>query len=345
MDPLTHLLLGGSVGYAAFGRKLGAHAAGLGMLAGVLPDVDSVIRSGEDPLLAIEYHRHFTHSLFIVPLGGLVAVLPWLATARFRAQWLVVWACAALAYLSHCLLDAATTYGTQLLRPFSDARFGWDLISIVDPVFTLALLVGLVIGLVRSKPRIVAASLTFCAAYLVLGGMQQFRAAQAQGELAASRGHRIERRQVMPTLANNIVWRTLYLRDGRIYSDRVRVGWFSSPTTLIGSSLPMVTVEDLTEVEVQGNGKRRSFERFAWFSNGWVARSPGDETVLGDMRYSLSLDAFDPIWGIRLGGAGATNGVEWVSRTRDRKLELSRLWQEITGRHPGYVAVSGRVRE
>ncbi len=39
----------------------------------VIPDMDVLIRSASDPLLAIEYHRHFTHALAFIPVGGLIA--------------------------------------------------------------------------------------------------------------------------------------------------------------------------------------------------------------------------------------------------------------------------------
>jgi inner membrane protein len=135
----------------------------------------------------------------------------------------------------------------------------------------------------------------------------------------------------MPTLGNNIVWRSFYLAAGHIYSDRIRVGWFGAESHRTGTSLPLATSHALTQFEREANERTRGFERFAWFSQGWVARSPLDATVLGDMRYSLSADAFDPVWGIRF--SSTTNGVrvEWVSRERERRPELRKLWSEILG--------------
>ena len=246
----------------------------------------------------------------------------------------------ALGFLRGILLDACTSYGTQFLVPFSQHRFGWDLISIVDPLFTGALLAGLVVNaialrrsrreealaeggmrsaergtesqsLLTSAPthRWTWAALGFCAGYLALGAVQKARAHGAQAELAAARGHRRERTEVMPTLANQLVWRSLYLHDGRIYSDRLRVPWLGAVTGREGTSLPLVTRRDLTPAESERNGPLRSFERFAWFSEGWLARAPGDPAVIGDMRYSLSAKAFDPIWGIRFTAPGAATEV------------------------------------
>jgi inner membrane protein len=339
MDPITHVLLGASLGYAAFGKKLGRTAATSAGLAAFAPDADIFIRSATDPLLAIEYHRGFTHALVFAPVGAALVASIWILRSRWRPQALALWLCCLIGYVSHSLLDAATSYGTQLLWPFSNVRAGWDLISIIDPIFTLALLMGLVLALVLKQIRFAALALAVGAAYLVLGGVQHARAAAAQKQLAARRGHTIERFEVMPTLANNLVWRALYVHAGKIYSDRIRVGWFSGATVVEGWALPLVTETELTEAE-RARNQQRSFERFNWFSEGWVARKPGDDSVFGDMRYSLSTEAFDPIWGIRFTASEAPAEVEWVNRSRDRRISVADLWQEISGRDARYLRLS-----
>lgn len=330
MDPLTHTLLGAGLGYAAFGQKLGRTAALAGGLAALLPDADVFIRSSTDPLVAIEFHRHFTHALAFAPVGAALVACLWCGRVGWRDRWPQLWLCSLLAYVSHCLLDAATSYGTQLLWPFTRHRVGWNLISIIDPVFTLALAVGLGLALKRQRLRPVGLALGFAALYLSLGGVQHARATAAQRQLAEQRGHVVKRTEVMPTLANNLVWRALYVDQGQIYSDRIRVGWFSRPTVVPGWALPVVTAAELSPAE-RARNQRRSFERFTWFSEGWVARKPGDATVLGDMRYSLSTGAFDPIWGIRFTPPGSATDVEWVNQSRNRRLSATELWHEISG--------------
>ncbi len=335
MDPITHTLLGSSLAYFGFGRRLGrATAAGLGALAGAAPDLDVFIGSATDPLIAVEYHRHFTHALPFAPVGAalvvglLAAHRPW--REKWSGQYGAVWACALVAWVSHCLLDAATSYGTQLLWPLTDRRFGWDFIAVIDPVFTLALLTGLVVALRRARPGAALAGLVVAAAYLGLGVVQHGRAIGAQARLAAARGHTPERIEVMPTLGNLLVWRALYEHGGQIHADRIRVGLAGDATVRDGWALAKVVASDLTPAEL-ARDQRRSFARFAWFSEGWVARSPGDASVLGDMRYSLSTEAFDPIWGIRFNPPSAPAEVEWVNRSRERRVTPSELWTEMQG--------------
>ena len=151
-----------------------------GALAGVAADLDVFISSSTDPLLFLEYHRQFTHSLIFVPIGALiVALCLWPFLKRSLQPKELLTACF-LGYLSHGLLDACTTYGTQLLWPFTDDRVAWNVISIVDPLFTLPLLITVVLG-VRAKrvnawPRI---GLIWLFAYLGAGEIQRQRAETA----------------------------------------------------------------------------------------------------------------------------------------------------------------------
>lgn len=308
-----------------------------GALAALLPDADFFIRSANDPLLAIEHHRGFTHSLSFVPVGAaVVAALAWWRKPG-TGTWATWWACCVVGYLSHCLLDASTSYGTQLLWPFSNHRAGWDLISIIDPPFTLVLGIGLGVALRRRQRGFAMGALGLAALYLAAGNLQHHRAVAVQEELAVARGHGRERFEVMPTLGNNLVWRALYVHAGRIYSDRIRVGWFGSAAVREGWSLPVVDERELTPEERVRDGASRSFARFQWFSEGWVARDPARLLILGDMRYSLSTEAFDPVWGIRFTPPGEPVPVAWVNRTRERRIAGAELWREILGRDPRFV--------
>ncbi|HKT68929.1 MAG TPA: metal-dependent hydrolase, partial [Terriglobales bacterium] len=333
---------GATIGYVACGRRLGRHAALLGALAGITPDIDHFVSSETDPLLYVEYHRHFTHSLLFAFVGAFLPMLPWLLRKSFRAQWKTLWLCSWPAYLSHCLLDASTTWGTQLYWPFANTRVSWDIIAIVDPIFTLTILFLLLWTMLRRSGRAANIALIFAVAYLGFGAAQHMRAKGVQRKLATARGHSMLRSEVMPTLANNVVWRSVYLADGRIYSDRIRVSWFAPGTARPGLSLPLLTASELTVAEQKANRVHRGFDRFAWFSDGWIARAPGDEEVIGDMRYSRSTDAFDPVWGIRFITRDGEPAVEWVSRERGRKLGLSQLWDEISGRDQRFKPLAAR---
>lgn len=336
MDSLTHILLGASAGYALFRRPLGRSAAAIGALAAFIPDADVFIRDAQDPLLAVEFHRQFTHSLLFSLLGSCLVAALWWRHRAFRKHWALVGLCALTGYLSHCLLDAATTYGTQLFWPFSDRRVSWDWIAIVDPLATATILVGLAWALWRQQAIPARIGLGLFLAYVAFGGLQHARARAALHALAQERGHAIERAAIMPTLANNVVWRSLYESDGRIYSDRFRVGWLTRVRVWEGGSVPKATLASLTPIEQQRNQGVRAFERFAWFSDHWVARVPSNLDVIGDMRYSASAEPFAPLWGIRFTPPGTPLRYAWEQLVRVRRLDVAGLWSEIRGEQPGY---------
>ncbi|WP_133151708.1 metal-dependent hydrolase, partial [Vibrio splendidus] len=154
MDPLTQGVLGASLSQSASKKQNLVVAGVLGLLSGMAPDVDAFIRSQSDPLLALEFHRQFTHSLLFIPIGSLICalVLHHLIAKRRGLSFKQSWLFCALGYGTHALLDACTTYGTQLLWPFTNARFAWNTISIIDPIYTLPILVLLVFATLKRAP-------------------------------------------------------------------------------------------------------------------------------------------------------------------------------------------------
>ena len=105
----------------------------IGFLAGLLADVDALFTQSEiDPLLQLDFHRHFTHALLFIPFGGLIAaVLMWPVLKRYLPfKRLLLFTTAG--YATSGLIDACTSYGTSLLWPLSDERTAWNIISIID---------------------------------------------------------------------------------------------------------------------------------------------------------------------------------------------------------------------
>lgn len=335
MDPLTQGLLGAAAAHVVSGRRLGRRALLIGAVGGVLPDADVFIRSAADPLLAVEVHRQFTHALAFIPFGGFIAALPWLVRKSNRAAWKTIAGAAIAGYATHGLLDACTTYGTQLFWPFSDARVAWDTISVIDPIFTLMLLAGTIVAAIRRSPRSAAVALALCLAYLAAGAVQRGRASRVQERLAATREHPIVRGKVFPTIGNNLVWRSLYRSGDTLYVDRIRVPWFGEAHFSPGTSVRSVDEDGLDPAERSVPRIVADFRRFRWFSDGWLARDANDPSVIGDVRYSMRTDAFDAIWGIRFHPDRAVP-TEWVSRSRDRTIDPAELWDEISGKDPAY---------
>lgn len=344
MDPFTHALLGACAAQSVLAspqrdfvgryprRQLWLVAA----LGGLLPDLDVLIRSASDPLLAIEFHRHFTHSLLFIPLGGLLAASPWLLFRAQRPRWRLLWLAGMLGYATHGVLDACTNYGTHLLWPFSDKRTAWHWVTTIGPLLTLGLLLGLILSVRHRTKRAALAALAFAAAYVGIAAVQQDRAFDAQKQIAAARGHQVARGEIFPTVGNPLIWRSLYESGGMLYTDRVRV--MSGTQWKAGHAVELLE-EKILPPEMQTHARiSADFRRFRYFSAGWVARAAGDPSIIGDARYSLSLERFEPIWGVRF-HPQAGQPTEWVDRTAQNRIPASALWAEISGQADGYGAL------
>ena len=75
MDPVSQGALGASVPQAISNKKTVAAATLFGWLSGMAPDLDIFIRSSTDPMVRMEFHRQFTHSLIFIPVGALLCAL------------------------------------------------------------------------------------------------------------------------------------------------------------------------------------------------------------------------------------------------------------------------------
>ena len=298
MDPITQGALGAV--WAQCGTRGASlkRATWIGIFGGMLADIDVLIRSSSDSLLALDFHRHFTHSLFFIPLGGLIAALVVGLVTRGRVPWREALLPATLGYASHGLLDGCTSYGTHLLWPLSDARISWSIISIVDPLYTLPLLGGVVLAYRARSARPAWIALALSLLYLGLGTLQSDRASGELHRLAETRGHVMERSDVRPSFGNNILFRGYYEADGRYHVAAIRVGWFSAPRVYPGGSIEALDREAFAREHALSDTKKRDIARFSHFSDGYLVRHPRHPTVIGDFRYAAVPHAIDPMWGI-----------------------------------------------
>lgn len=327
MDPVSQGALGAAFAQTVTGRRRLLAAGLLGALGGMAPDLDVLIRSSSDPLLFLDYHRQFTHALVFIPVGAwLCAVIlhpiarRWL---RFRETWLFC----GLGYATHGLLDACTSYGTQLLWPFSDARIAWNHVAVVDPLFTLPLLGLLAAAALRRRPRLATFGLAWAVLYIGFGFVQGQRAEQAAAALAESRGHLPERLTVKPSFANLLVWKSIYRAEGSFHVDAVRVGLHAR--IVPGERVPALDLaRDLPWLQ-PASRQGRDLERFRRFSADYLALDPADPHRVVDIRYSMVPNQIDALWGIRLDPAApADQPVAFFTNRRasaDHRAALVRL--------------------
>ena len=320
MDPLTQGLLGGALAQSVADNNKARPAAIVGFAAALPADFDILIGSADDPLLNIEFHRHFTHSLVFIPIGALIiAPLLWLLL-RKHLNFRQVYLYALLGFATSGLLDACTSYGTHLLWPFSDERIAWSIIAIVDPLFTLTLLIALIVGIKYRKHRPARIGLTLAGAYLLLGLWQQHNALDQAQHLAAQRGHKAERMLVKPTLGNLVLWRSVYQSGNQFYVDAIRIG--PGPNRVYqGESAPQfILARDRADLAAD-SVLAGDIERFSRLSEFYVAPAPTRENVLIDVRYSMLPTETAPMWGIDLNVGSPTEHAQFRVY-RDRSSDV-----------------------
>jgi inner membrane protein len=339
MDPLTQGVIGAAASQLVSRRREKIAAAVIGFFSGLAADLDVLISSSTDPLLFLEYHRHFTHSLFFIPIGALLCTLAFRAVFRrwfkhnelsFKSTYLFSFS----GYATHALLDACTTYGTQLFWPLSDMRVAWNNVSVIDPLFTLPLLIVIAFAVFKRSQRAAVVGAIYAFSYLGLGGLQNYRAAEAAEELALSRGHTPSNLGVKPSFANIVVWKSVYQYQDRYYVDAIHI--FGSQKVYEGTSVEMLDVAKHFPWLPSESQQALDIERFRWFSNRHLALDPDNANRIIDVRYSLTPNEVTGMWGITLDQTkGLADHVVWSNNRPAGQAALKKtgeLFDMLLGR-------------
>lgn len=322
MDPLTQGALGTSLSQSFSNKRTLLLAGVMGFLSGMAPDLDIFIRSESDPLLFLEFHRQFTHSLLFIPIGGLIcACLFYILIAKFSSlSFKHTYIYCTLGYATHGLLDSCTSYGTQLLWPMSNHRYSWDNISIIDPLLTIPLIIFIILAVVKKNPKYSRIGFTWVICYLLLGVYQNHRVSEIGWQLAKQRGHSPTRLEAKPSFGNLILWKVIYEIDDGFYTDGVRAG--IRIKTYPGSLAPKLNFKrdfpwlDLTSQQA------KDIERFKWFSQGYVSVDPNIPLRIIDARYSLLPNEAKGLWSIWLSPSAEHD--QHVEYRMDRQINTSK---------------------
>ena len=285
MDSVTQAVLGAGIQGAMLGRVQGRRALIYGAALATVPDLD-VLMSYPDPVSLMTYHRGFSHSVFV--LTGLAMLLAWLirkywplAPYSGRRLFLTLW----LVLVTHPILDAFTVYGTQLFWPLTPTPESWSAVFIIDPVYTVPLLLGVLFaiafGLTRTARRVLAAALVFSTAYLGFGLAGRMAAEHRVRDAMQGQGVAVAELRAIPMPFNTLVWRVIAkTSDGHYYEavssrfDRDTPEWVRLPLNLEAGKL-------LADVPLH--------ERLRWFTDDWLRYDIiGDALVVSDLRMGMA---------------------------------------------------------
>ncbi|HEY5633175.1 MAG TPA: metal-dependent hydrolase [Burkholderiaceae bacterium] len=330
MDTISQFALGAAVGAAVVGRRVGlARAALWGGVCGIAPDLDAFIDYG-DPVSNMTQHRAETHALFWQTLASppIAGALAWLHRARARPRdafpgWLLaVW----LVLVTHALLDATTIYGTQLGLPFTNHPYGLGSIFIIDPLYTLPLIAGLVLAARSGSPgrlRWNAAGLALSSAYLAWSAIAQWGVQEIVARDLAARGDPPPARVlVTPAPFNTLLWRVLVMRESS-YDE----GYYA----LADRGRPIRFERFALDPELLAQGRAvPALARIAWFSHGFFkVEDRGGVVVVSDLRmgtepaYSFEFavatraSTMRPIVPVSVGGLRGVDlpaSLRWIAR-------------------------------
>ena len=322
MDPVSQGAVGAAFAQSAAKKENIILIGFIGFLAGLAPDLDVLIRSEDDPILFLEYHRQFSHSLFFIPIGSFFIALFIFPFVRSLMSLKMVYIASFLGYATHGLLDACTSYGTQLFWPFSDQRVTWNNISIVDPIFTIPIVILLAIAITKRKRIFSFIAIGWITFYLSLGFIQYERTLSAAMDLANSRGHNAERMTLKPSFGNLILWKSIYQHEETYYVDAIRT--VHSSTWCLGESIEMFDYQYHLPSLDKDSQQAKDIERFRWFSQDYLGYDDKNSLVT-DIRYSMIPNQIAPMWGLVIDTEQSidNHATWWTSRSLDQsQLDL-----------------------
>lgn len=332
MDSLTQIVLGAAVGEAVLGKKVGNKAMLFGAIAGTIPDLDVLSRYFMDTVTATEWHRGFSHSIFFSMLFA--PVFGWLVWQLNRKEeatwkewsWLMFWG-----LFTHPVLDAFTTWGTQLFWPVN-TRLAFQSIFVIDPLYTIPFLVCLLLALFQKRTalkrrRYLYMGLILSTSYLLITLILKGIAFRHFERALEVQGIPYTEMNTRPAPLNTILWMAnidtdnAYLMGDYSFFDSQPIKFTSYPKNheLLG---------DLASKD--------KIKRLVKIAEGWYTISEKEgQLYFNDLRFGLlSMDADDMqfAFSYRLVTDGDELRVEEMPKfKRDAKRLMISLWHRIWG--------------
>lgn len=327
MDSLTQVVLGGAVGYAVLGNKVGRKASIYGAILGTVPDLDVFLPySGE--VEAFTYHRGFSHSLLmhllISPFIAWLIIKCHAATAVYKKSWFwLVFLCLS----THAVLDSFTVYGTQLFWPITEYPVAISNLFIIDPVYTLPLLIAFIVVLLPNVKLRTASTINMFALAISSLYVCWSLAAKAyidqKVEIALNDRH-INASHYLSTPAplSTLLWRILVMSDGQYFEGYVSI--FDSASDV---SLEAYNSSDLLLTNIKDEW---GVQRLQWFTKGFYSVKQDEQNIVfSDLRMGVECSyVFNFIVGVQTSTGIVTSNFEKVTERPDLN-QLGSIWDRI----------------
>lgn len=251
-------------------------------LSAMAPDLD-IFFTFDEPFSLWKWHRGFTHSLLFIPIGSLICAIVLSTFFKKKLQFKEVLLFSLIGYATHGLLDLFTTYGTEIFWPFTNSRIGLDLFPIIDPLFTIALILFLYFKSGSIKIKITTIVIVL---YPIMAFIQHKRAQDLGKEIFPN----ATIMRSLPTPGQLYVWRIIAKQENQLCSQIAKIGF-----TTRG-----IYQECKIKINLNQFKKDKTVELFKNFSNGWIfshSKKP-NAWIWGDFRYTIGLENI-PMWGLK----------------------------------------------
>ncbi|MFP4096447.1 MAG: metal-dependent hydrolase [Cyclobacteriaceae bacterium] len=299
MDSLTQAVLGATVGEAVLGKKVGNKAPLWGAVAGTIPDLDVVLNYFVGEVQSTLWHRTFSHSLFVLTLaaplfGYLVYHIYRRRSSATFSDWtlLFFWG-----LITHPLLDGCTNYGTMLLYPFSMERISWRTIFIIDPLYTLPLLIATIAVLFMKKGslkrrRTAIIGLGISSVYLATTFFIKAHVSKVVEASLKDQNIPYQKFMTTPTFFNTILWSTVVKSEAGYH-----VGYYSlldDDRQIDFKYLPQNEALLLLYLQAASPEKEEQIRDLIDFTERFYAMEEAEQGIyLNDLRFGIMTGWFD----------------------------------------------------
>ena len=282
MDSFTQIVLGIATAEFVAGKKLQNKTFLYGAVLGTIPDLDVVVGKFMNVVDGVAIHRGLSHSLLffviLAPLLGFLISKMEKGKLDFKAaSWMVFWC-----LTTHVLLDAFTTWGTQILWPL-EYRFALKTIFVIDPLYTIPLLLSL-LYVFKNKDYTVRKTylkrgLWISTGYLLLTCVLKLLAVNQFEKALEQQNISYQEIIVKPTALNTILW------NANVVTTE---GYFIADYSFLDTQPISFTYYAKNKALEQKVEHVEDFQKLKNISEGWYLLTEDNQSIyFNDLRFGL----------------------------------------------------------
>ena len=186
-------------------------------------------------------------------------------------------------------MDIFTSYGTQIFLPFSDYRVELNTIFIIDPAYTLPMLVALILVMFykresTKRKKVVFAGIMVTHIYLLFTIINKYALVEPMIKAEMEKQNlQVERYETIPAPLQNFLWQAIIKTPQGYYA-----GYFRPWKVNIPFDTFLFFERDLeSEKELEGFKQYQGLKKFSR-NYGWVEKTDNNIYIYNDMRFATA---------------------------------------------------------